>query len=89
MSSGYSIAGRYGGLKSWGNTRDRAERTEPARNAAPSSVQWHLDRLDPERFANATDEQKLAAAEAARRAYFAGLAMKSAKARRQGGGEAA
>jgi hypothetical protein len=79
------IIGRYGALKSWGSTPDRSARTAPARANAPSSIEYHLARLDPERFANATDKQKLDAAEAARKAYFTNLSLKSAKARARGG----
>lgn len=81
-----TLVSRYGALKSWSNTVDRSARTRPARSKAPSSVEWHLARLDPEKFANATDAQRLAAAEAAKRAYYAELAMKSAAVRRRGGG---
>jgi hypothetical protein len=77
--------GRVGALESWSRTPDRTARTAPARHSGPSSIEWHLARLDAELFADATDEQKLAAAESARRAYFARLALKSAKARRCGG----
>ena len=76
--------GRYGGLKSWANTVDRAARTQPARRSSPSSIEWHLDRL-PDKFDNASDQQRLAAAEAAKRCYFAELAIKSANARRKAG----
>ncbi len=82
------IQGRYGAHRSWANTADRAARTRPARDKSPSSVEYHLARLDPERFAEATAEQRYAAAEAAKRAYFAGLALKSARVRR-GGSDAA
>jgi len=75
---------RYGALRSWANTVDRSARTRNARASSPGDVEWHLARLDPERFAGATDAQKLAAAESARKAYFARLAMKSARARRRG-----
>jgi hypothetical protein len=75
--------GRLGGLTSWANTPNRSARTAPAVRANPSSIEWHLARLDAERFADATDQQKLEAAEAARRAYFARMAYKSAKARRR------
>lgn len=85
MSTTRRIAGRYGGLKSWANTPDRTARTANARSKAPSSIEWHLARLDPERFANATDAQRLAAAEGGRKAWFAELAMKSARARSHGG----
>lgn len=76
--------GRYGALKSWGQTADRTARTEPARRRSPASIDYHLERLDPERFANATAEQRLAAAEAARRAHFAKMALRSHEARRRG-----
>lgn len=78
--------GRYGALRSWGNTPDRTVRTAPARQAAPSSVDYWLNRLDPERFAAATDQQKLDAAEALRKAYFVGLARKSKSSRARRGG---
>ena len=77
--------GRYGAHKSWAQTPDRSARTSNARANGPSGLQWHLDRLDPERFADATDADRLKAAEAARKAYYAELAMKSAAARRRGG----
>jgi hypothetical protein len=41
-----------------------------------------VTKLDPERFANATQQQRLDAADSMRRAHFARLAMRSAKARR-------
>lgn len=75
--------GRYGGLKSWANTVDRTARTAPGRKAGPASIDYWLARLDRERFAEATDAQRLAAAEAARKAHFAELALRSAKARRK------
>jgi len=45
--------GRYGAHKSWGQTVDRSVRTSRARAASPSSVEYHLARLDPDRFADA------------------------------------
>lgn len=72
----------YGAHKSWAQTPDRSARTRKARANGPSDLPWHVARLDPERFANATEAQKLAAAEAARKAYFAELGLKSAAARR-------
>ena len=74
------LAGRYGALKSWGRTVDRSARTRAGRAAGPASVEYHLERL-PEQFACATDAQRLAAAEAARKAWYAELAMKSAASR--------
>lgn len=78
------IIGRYGALKSWSNTVDRTARTRRARDNSPSSIDWHLARLG-EQFADAGDDARLKAAEAARKAYYANLAMKSAAARRRGG----
>jgi hypothetical protein len=74
-----------GAHESWARTADRTARTEPARAKAPSSTEYWLARLDPERFADATDRQKMDAAEAAKKAHFARLALKSAAARRGGG----
>jgi len=78
-------AGRYGAYKKWAGTADRTAATASARRNSPSNIDYWLARLDPERFAAATDAQKLAAAEAARSAHFALLAMRSAQARRRGG----
>jgi hypothetical protein len=75
--------GRYGALKSWANTADRTARTSAARSKGPSSLEYHLDRLPADVFATASPEARTAAAEAARRAYFAGLALKSAANRRR------
>ena len=83
MPTHAALIGRYGALKSWSNTVDRSARTRPARSNSPSSLDYHLGRLDPERFADATESQKIAAAEAAKRAYFAEMAMRSAAARRR------
>jgi hypothetical protein len=79
------IIGRFGAYKRWAQTPDRSTSTRPARAKSPASIEYHLERLDPERFAAATDDQKLAAAEAAKKAYFAQMALKSAAARRRGG----
>ena len=85
MSISRKTIGRYGGLRSWANTVDRAARTAPGRLRSPSSIEYHLDRLDGEWFADATEAQKLAAAQAARKAYYAELAMRSAVARSRRG----
>lgn len=84
MPEPHQLASRYGALKSWANTPDRSARTRPARTNSPSSVDYWLARQDPDRFANASQADRLAAAEMARKAYFAGLAMKSAAARKKG-----
>jgi hypothetical protein len=79
--SQHSQDSRAGVLLSWGNTPDWTARTAPARASSPSDVTYWLDRLDAERFAGSTDADRLRAADALRRAYFARLAAKSAKAR--------
>ena len=76
--------GRIGADESWSRTVDRAARTAKGRAAGPGSVEWHEARLDPERFADASPDQRRAAAESAKRAYYARLALKSAEARRRG-----
>jgi hypothetical protein len=76
-------AGRIGALDSWARTPNRALRTAPARAAGPSKVNYWIDKLDPDLFADATDQQKLDAADAMRRAYYQRLAFASAKARRK------
>ncbi len=85
MSSSHQLAGRVGGLKSWANTPDRPARTQRGRDAGPGSIDYWIGKLDPVRFADATVDQKLAAAQAAKRAHFARLAMLSAQARSRGG----
>jgi hypothetical protein len=73
--------GAYGAHLSWANTPDRTRRTRNGRAASPGELAWHLARLDPVKFAKATEAQRLAAAEAARRAYFAKLSLLGAKAK--------
>ena len=49
-------------------TVDREERTRPTRSAGPAGMDYWLGKLDPERFAGATEKQRLDAVQAARRA---------------------
>jgi hypothetical protein len=74
------LAGRKGALRSWANTVDRTSRTAPARANGPGELTWHMNRL-PAAFDDATEAQRFAAAEAARRAYFTDMAMRAVKAR--------
>lgn len=76
--------GRVGALESWARTPDRTARTAPARRNAPGHVDYWLARLDAELFANASDRDRVAAAESARRAHFQRLAL-NREARRRGG----
>ena len=71
-----------GAKKSWANTVDRSARVAPAIAAGPQSLQWHLDRL-PAKFDNATDDQRVAAAQAAKDAYFVELRLKGLETRRR------
>lgn len=74
---------RAAAFESWARTADRNARTRNARQAGPAGLQYHLDRLHPS-LAGASDKARLAAAESARSAYYARLALKSAKARKRG-----
>lgn len=80
MSTHHSAAGRLGAHRSWANTVDRKSRTRAARRRSPGSIEYHLDRL-PAKFDGATDDVRRAAAESAKKAYYADLALKSARAR--------
>jgi hypothetical protein len=68
--------GRQGALKSWAQTPNRAKRTANARKKSPSALEYHLDRLDPELFAQSSHEDKIAAALVARKLYFSNIARK-------------
>lgn len=81
MSTHRTLKARVAALESWANTVDRAERTARARQAGPGDVSYWMARLDPERFANATWQQRVDAATALQRAHYAALALKSAQAR--------
>ena len=82
-SAAHSLASTIGARVKWGNTPDRTEATEPARRASPGQDAYWLTKLDAERFANASDAQKLAAAKSLKKAHFARLALKSAQARKK------
>ena len=70
---------KIGGLTSWANTDDRTARTQPGRDAFLRTFE---DQVDPERRLN--PQERAARAEAAKRAYFARLALRSAQKRRGG-----
>lgn len=83
MSRQHEIAGRLGAHVSWARTPDRASRTSAARRNGPASLQYHLDRLHPSMI-DAPERDRLAAAESAKSAFYARMAMKSAQARKRG-----
>lgn len=73
--------GRQGAHKSWSQTTDRQARMHAAQQASPLRLPWHARRLgfNPDCLTEAQRQQ----AESARKAYFADLSNRSAKARRQ------
>lgn len=79
-----TLAARIAANTSWANTPDRAARTAPAREALLKKFE---DQVDPDHTLSAGE--RTMRAESLRRAYFQRLALKSAKARRTHGGEAA
>ena len=86
MSASKRTQQTYGAYASWANTPDRSVRTAPARKAGPGSDEyWLAQKREDPKFAGATDRQILDAARAAKKAYYACLALKSAKARSRGG----
>jgi hypothetical protein len=76
-----SLRARQASYASWANTSDPSERTANARAAFHDRFECEVDPdgvlPEPERHRRA---------EAARKAYYTGLALKSAKARRQKAG---
>lgn len=70
------LRAQIGAYTRWAHTADRAAATEPARRAFWSRFE---DEVDPGRTLTVEDRQRRA--EAARKAYFARLALKSAQAR--------
>jgi hypothetical protein len=73
---------RRGAIKSWENTTDRTARTDPARSKSPSSIDYWIARL-PKAERSAPMPERIAAAEAAKSAYYTELAMKSAATRQR------
>ena len=73
-----SLAGRIGAHASWANTQDRTERTAPARKAA---LERFERQVDPD--GTLPPAERAGRAEHARKAWFLGLALKSAQARRK------
>lgn len=68
---------------SWSNTEDRSARTAPARRAMDKKFE---EQVDPDGLLDPAERAKRA--ESARKAYYQGLALKSAKARRERAGKA-
>ena len=76
---GRVLRARLAAHESWANTKDRTARTAPGHKASPASVEYWLDRVDPDN--QMSDETRWAAAESKRKAHMSRLAFASAKAR--------
>ena len=72
------LRGQVAANTSWSNTTDPSARTRPARD---KFAERFIDEVDPERTLPEAERHRRA--ESARRAYFARLALASAKARRR------
>lgn len=75
-----ALQARVAAFDSWAKTGDRTARTAPARRAFDDRF---LDQVDPDR--TLPEAERAIRAESARRAYFARMALLSAKARRKAG----
>ena len=73
-----SLRARMGGYASWANTSDPASRTAPARAAFQDRFERQVD---PDGSLPVAERRRRA--EAAKKAYYTGLALKSAQARRK------
>lgn len=76
-----SLEARLASQRSWARTPSRLARTQTARSNSPAGIDWHVARLGPE-FDDASQADRLAAAEMARKAYMTSLQIKAAEARR-------
>jgi hypothetical protein len=74
-----TLRARMAAYTSWANTQDRAARTAPARAAADARFERQVD---PDGLLS--PDVRRAMADAARRAYYARLALRSAEARKKG-----
>jgi hypothetical protein len=81
--------GRIGAYVQWSREPDRTARTAKARAASPAGLDRFEREVDPDGVLPTDVRAKMA--EAARKAYFLKLSLKSAKARaaKKGGGGAA
>lgn len=70
------VSGRRGALASWARTPNRSKRTAAARAKSPASIDYHLARLDPAIFADASESDRIAAARAARTLYFSAISRR-------------
>lgn len=79
-TSRQQLIGAIGAHESWARTADRTARTAPGRRAFLERFEREVD---PD--GTLTPDERARRAESARKAYFARLALASAKARAKGG----
>lgn len=76
-----SLRARQAAQTRWGY-EDSREGTAAARAASPSNTDYWENKVDPDQSLPPTERRRRA--ESAKKAYFTGLALKSAIARRKG-----
>lgn len=74
-----TMRARLAAHESWANTDDRSARTNAGHRASPASVDYWLDRVDPD--GTLTAEARRAAAMSKRDAYMTRLAFNASRAR--------
>jgi len=79
-NSGQRIGGKLGAYQKWAKCSDRTAATEAARSSFMSRFEREVD---PDR--RLTEKDRAQRAEAARRAYFVGLALRRHHGRRKAG----
>jgi hypothetical protein len=80
MSSIQVLAARAAQHERWARTADRTEATAAMRAAGPNGLAYFENQVDPER--KLPEAQRRAMAVSARKAYYARLALASARARK-------
>jgi hypothetical protein len=74
-----TLRARLAAHESWSNTEDRSKRTSSGYRASPASVDYWLDKVDPD--GTMTPDARRRAAESKRDAYMARLAFNASRAR--------
>jgi len=74
-----TLRARLAAHESWANTEDRSARTKAGHQASPASVDYWLERVDPD--GTMTVAARHAAAKSKRDAYMSRLAFNASRAR--------
>jgi hypothetical protein len=80
-----TLRARLAAHESWANTEDRSARTSAGHKASPASLDYWLDRVDPD--GTMTDEARRKTADSARKAYMTRLAFAASRARSRKAGD--